>query len=66
MVRSTVAGKENVKTDSDGVIDFSDEQADTQHMVEHVVVGQRLVGAERHHEKLGHLLETRRLLIGEV
>lgn len=43
-MKSMVAGKDNVVTGDDGVIDFSLEQADTLHEVEHVFVGQTLVG----------------------
>eukprot|EP01051_Picozoa_sp_SAG22_P021488 SAG22_NODE_4759_length_1172_cov_1.402610_2_plen_136_part_00 len=55
VVRSVVAGKENVVVgQGDGVIDFSDEQADTLHTVEHVVVGQQVTEREREMHAVGH------------
>jgi hypothetical protein len=66
VVRSTVPAFDNVVRDADGTIDLSDEATTTTtQQVEHVVVGQVLVGAEEARKRLEGLLKQRKLLLGE-
>jgi hypothetical protein len=67
VVKSTVSAFDNVVHDADGTIDLSNEAAKaTTQEVEHVVVGQVLVGAEEARKRLEGLLQQRKLLLGEV